>query len=59
MHSGPPVAVVIGGVTTKQWCHHGNNKEHTMKKITARKVGTIRLTSAASPCYCGSITQNA
>jgi hypothetical protein len=23
-----------------------------MKKITARKVGTVRLTSAASPCYC-------
>jgi hypothetical protein len=24
-----------------------------MKKITARKVGTIRLTSAAAPCYGG------
>jgi hypothetical protein len=30
-----------------------------MKKITARKVGTIRLTSAAAPCYCGGLTQNA
>jgi hypothetical protein len=27
-----------------------------MKKITARKVGSVRLTSAASPCYCGGLT---
>jgi hypothetical protein len=26
-----------------------------MKKITARKVGTVRLTSAAAPCYCGGV----
>jgi hypothetical protein len=24
-----------------------------MKKITVRKAGTVRLTSAASSCYCG------
>jgi hypothetical protein len=30
-----------------------------MKKITARKVGTVRLTSAAAPCYCGGIIINA
>ncbi|MEY9877811.1 hypothetical protein ABH931_007335 [Streptacidiphilus sp. MAP12-33] len=24
-----------------------------MKKITVRKAGTVRLTSAASACYCG------
>lgn len=26
-----------------------------MKKITARKVGNVRLTSAAAPCYCGGV----
>ena len=30
-----------------------------MKKITARKVGTVRLTSAAAPCYCGGVIVNA
>jgi hypothetical protein len=29
--------------------------ENAMKKITARKVGTVRLTSAAAPCYCGGV----
>jgi hypothetical protein len=24
-----------------------------MKKITVRKAGTVRLTSAAASCYCG------
>jgi hypothetical protein len=27
-------------------------KGNTMKKITVRKAGTVRLTSAAASCYC-------
>ncbi len=28
-----------------------------MKKITVRKTGTVRLTSAAASCYCHGIAQ--
>jgi hypothetical protein len=27
-------------------------KERSMKKITVRKAGAVRLTSAAASCYC-------
>jgi hypothetical protein len=42
---GPGRVRVRDGVT--------GSKEFTMKKITVRKAGTVRLTSAASACYCG------
>lgn len=32
---------------------HPSDKEYSMKKFTVRKAGTVRLTSAASTCYCG------
>ena len=42
---GPGRARVRDGVTS--------SKESSMKKITVRKAGTVRLTSAAASCYCG------
>jgi hypothetical protein len=32
---------------------HTSDKEYSMKKFTVRKAGTVRLTSAATTCYCG------
>jgi hypothetical protein len=32
--------------------HRPGEKESVMKKITVRKAGTVRLTSAAASAYC-------
>lgn len=44
--SGSPAGSPAGAV------HRLGEKESAMKKITVRKAGTVRLTSAAASAYC-------
>jgi hypothetical protein len=40
--------IVLDGKTSRSL----DQRRNQMKKITVRKAGTVRLTSAAASCYC-------